>query len=394
MMKISDQTVKAAKAPGSGQTITWDDNVKGFGLRITPGGAKSFIFNYRINGRSRRMTIGQYPTWSVAAARKWARELSKAVDRGDDPMGARHEARGAPTVKDLCRRYEDEHLPRKRAASQRNDKAVIANTIRPALGSIKVQAVTFAEIDGLHRILKATPYQANRTLALLSKMFSLAIRWGMRTDNPCQGVERFQEHRRERYLTADERGRLLVAMQEAGAEEKNTARKAEIGRTVNAFRLAMLTGCRIGEALAAEWEQFDIEGGIWIKPAATTKQNKDHKTYLNAPARALLADMAPAEPEGWLFPSRTGEGHQTNYRNTWQAIRDAAKLPGLRVHDLRHNFASEGASVGLSLPMIGALLGHTNPATTARYAHLMADPLKQAAEAIGSRLVDNARAAK
>jgi integrase len=394
MMKISDQSVKTAKIPESGQAITWDDDVKGYGLRVTAGGAKSFIFNYRINGRSRRMTIGQYPAWSVAAARKRAGDLRKAVDRGDDPMGARHEQRAAPTVKDLCDRYEEEHLPRKRVASQRNDKAAIANTIRPALGTTKVQAVTFADIDGLHRKMKATPYKANRTLALLSKMFSLSIRWGIRKDNPCRGVERFQESRRERYLTADERGRLLVAMQEAGADEKNAARKAEIARTVNAFRLAMLTGCRIGEALGATWEQFDIEGSVWTKPAATTKQKKDHKTYLNAPARALLADMVTGKSKGWLFPSRTGEGHQTNYRHTWQAVRDVAMIPDLRVHDLRHNFASEGASVGLSLPMIGALLGHTNPATTARYAHLMADPLKQAAEAIGSRLAGDERAAK
>lgn len=393
-MKILDQMVKAAEAPSIGQVITWDDNLKGFGLRITAGGARSFIFNYRVNGRSRRMTIGQYPAWSAAAARKRSGELRKAVDRGEDPMGARHQDRAAATVKDLCRRYEEEHLPRKRESSQRNDRAAIKNTIRAELGTMKVLAVTFADIDGLHRKMKATPYQANRVLALLSKMFSLAIRWGMRTDNPCRGVERFQESRRERYLTADERGRLLVAMQAAGADEKNTTRKVEIERTANAFRLAMLTGCRIGEALAARWEQVDIEAGTWIKPAATTKQKKTHTTYLNAPARALLADMAAGAAEGWLFPSRIGEGHQTDYRQTWQSVRTAAKIPDLRVHDLRHNFASEGASAGLSLPMIGALLGHTSPATTARYAHMMADPLRQAAEVIGSRLADNRSAAK
>lgn len=385
-MRISDQDAKTVAAPPEGQILLWDDDVKGFGLRITLAGARSFVFNYRAGGRMRRMTIGKYPAWSVAAARKRAGDLRKAVDRGEDPMGARHDERAAATVKDMCQRYKEEHLPRKSASSQRNDKAAIARPIRPALGAVKVRDVTFSDIDRLHRKLRATPYMANRTLALLSKMFSLSIRWGMRVDNPCRGVERFREDKRERYLTADERGRLLVAMAEAGADEKNEARQAEIRRTVNAFRLAMLTGCRIGEALGATWEQIDIEAGVWTKPAATTKQRKEHKTYLNAPARALLTGMRPMDAAGWVFPSRVGEGHQTDYRHTWQAIRAAAKLADLRVHDLRYNFASEGASVGLSLPMIGALLGHTNPATTARYAHLMADPLKQAVEAIGSRL--------
>lgn len=381
--RLTDKLVKSLEPPETGNIITYDDEIKGFGVRITATGARAFILNYRTSGRERRMTIGAYPDWSVAAAREEAKILKRLVDRGEDPMGERHAERAAPDMQDLADRYMEEHLPKKRPSSQRNDRHMLNALILPPLRRLKVADVAYADIDALHRALKKTPYRANRVVALLSKMFNLAIRWEMRSDNPAKGIERFPEPKRERYLSGEERVRLLNAMSEHSAQSTINH------QTVQAFRLAMLTGARIGEVLGAAWDQLDLAKAVWTKPSAITKQKTTHRVVLNAPTVALLTELQNTSKSPYLFPSPTGAGPQTDYKKAWAKIRDTADLPGLRVHDLRHNFASEGASAGLSLPMIGALLGHTNPATTARYAHLMDDPLREATERIGSRLSDH-----
>lgn len=386
--RITDKLVKGLEPPASGNRVVWDDRLKGFGIRVTAAGAKSFVLNYRNgDGSLKRLTIGTYgrAEWSVEAARKRAGELKKQIARGDDPLTERRRAREAETVADLCDRYIEDHLPRKRASSQRDDRAMIAKIIRPRLGARKVGSIRYTDIDNLHRSLRETPYRANRVLALLSKMFNLAVRWHMRPDNPCRGVERHSEDKRERYLTDDERTRLLVAMQEHAAKGNQEA------QTVRAFRLAMLTGARIGECLSANWTQFNLQSGAWTKPSAHTKQKKLHRVPLSAPALQLLSELQETAKNEWLFPNSKGDGPQKDYKGSWAAIIKAAKIEDLRVHDLRHSFASEGASIGLSLPMIGALLGHTNSQTTARYAHLLDDPLRTAAEAIGRRVAGSGK---
>ena len=381
--KITDELVKGLKPPATGNAITWDDVLKGFGIRVTAAGVKSFVLNYRDgDGHLRRFTIGSYgrDQWSAKAARKRAGELKKGIALGDDPMGEKRAAREADSVNQLCDRYVEEWLPRKRPLPQQGDLSMIRAIIRPKLGKRKVASVSYAEIDNLHRSLEATPVHANRVVSLLSKMFSLAIKWQMRTDNPCRFVERFHEDRRERYLTGDERARLLTAMQEYAAKG------AVHAQTVTALRLAMLSGCRIREALSATWDQFDMDARIWTKPSAHTKQKKIHRVPVSAPALQLLSEMrAEAETE-WLFPNSTRTGPRRHYQHCWASIIKAANITNLRVHDLRHSFASEGVSAGLSLPVLGALLGHTQPATTARYAHLLDDPLREATEAIGRRV--------
>ena len=177
-------------------------------VRITSSGAMSFILNYRANGRARRLTIGSYPDWSVQAAREEARDLRRKVDRGGDPMGDRHEARAAPTVAELAQRYLEEHAQRKRESSRLNDRLLLEKHILPRLGAVKVQNLQHRDIEALHRALCAHPYQANRVVALLSKMLSLAVKWGMRSDNPAKGIERYPEEKRERFLSPDELQRL------------------------------------------------------------------------------------------------------------------------------------------------------------------------------------------
>ncbi|HLY44329.1 MAG TPA: tyrosine-type recombinase/integrase [Stellaceae bacterium] len=385
--RLSDTMVRSLSAPSRGNKITYEagqDAVRGFGVRITAAGAKSFIVNYTVAGRERRLTIGAYPAWSVAAARDEAKRLRREIDRGVDPLGAREAERDAATIGDLCDRYLAEHAVKKRTAA--DDESMIRRIIRPELGSRKVASITFADVDRLHRRVSEArgPYGANRLLALLSKMFSLAIRWEMRTDNPAKGVERNPEERRYRYLTGDELRRLTEAL----AAHANQA-------AANAVRLLLLTGARRGEVLGAAWDQFDLEAGIWTKPSSHTKQKREHRVPLSAPARQLLAEIKAAaehranekrrEPSPYVFPARApGDGPMTEIKKSWAALCAAADLRGVRIHDLRHTYASVLASAGLSLPVIGALLGHTQPLTTARYAHLFDDPLRAATERVGA----------
>jgi integrase len=203
-------------------------------------------------------------------------------------------------------------------------------------------------------------------------MFNLAIAWGMRPDNPAKGIERKPEEKRERYLSADE----LVRLAEALAKRP--------GSSANAIKLLLLTGARRNEVLSATWSQFDLGAGVWTKPASTTKQAKLHRAPLSAPAMQLLVDMRKdAGPSPFLFPGANGKP-QGDLKKFWRAICTDAQLEGARVHDLRHSFASVLASAGVGLHVIGALLGHSQPATTHRYAHPLDDPLRRATERAGA----------
>lgn len=389
MPKLTDALVRKLPTPKSGYTITQDDAVKGFGILVTAAGSRSFILRYRTRtGRSRRYTIGSFPDWTTVAARTQAAELKRQIDGGEDPMGEVQAHRDAKTMADLCERFQDDHLPRKRASTVDSYARAIRLHILPAMRNLPVADVGFADVDALHRKLTRAggPYIANRTVSLLSKMFALAKKWKWRTDNPCQGIERNVETKRQRYLSADEIARLAEAL--AAYEDQNVA---------NAIRLLLLTGARRGEVLAARWDQLDLERGAWTKPGSMTKQKTVHNAPLGAPARALLADILAtaqakakkdkAEASPWVFPSRGATGHLTEIKRAWASLCKTAKITGARPHDLRHTFASVLVSAGQSLPVIGALLGHSNPTTTARYAHLMDDPLRQAADRAGSIII-------
>jgi integrase len=250
---------------------------------------------------------------------------------------------------------------------------MIQRIVLPRLGRLKVAIVRHADIEEVHRGLKDTPYRANRTLALLSKMFSLAMRWEWRQDNPVRGVERYPEERRTRHLSQAE----LVRLSQALANYPNQT-------AANAVRFLLLTGARKGEALAATWDQFDLERGVWTKSSAHTKQKKEHRVPLNAAVLALLAEQRARAAGEHVFPGRRPGQPLDDVKSAWAAITSAAELEGIRIHDLRHSYASILASAGLSLPIIGALLGHTQPATTSRYAHLFDDPLREATERVGA----------
>ena len=386
---LTSKQITDLDAPEKGSKITYDgrDGIAGFGVRVTAAGAKAYILNYRTKGgQERRLTIGDAKVWTLAKARVEAKRLSMLVDQGGDPLGERDAARTAPTVRDLARRAIADHFSKGRTTydvyGARVDESgdpvggMLKQWVLPAMGSLKVEAVRAAEIQALHtKITNAgSPVRANRVVALLSKMFSLSIRWEMRTDNPCKNaVDRNPEEKRERYLKPDEIGRLCDAL----AAHPNQ-------QVANALRLMLLTGARSrSEVFRARWSQFDLEAGTWTKPSSTTKQKKLHHVPLNAPALELLTRIKQEATGPYVFPGR--DGHMRDIKNAWVKLQAAAQFEEpTRLHDLRHTVASILVSGGKSLPMIGALLGHSNPATTARYAHLYTDPLREAAELVGA----------
>ncbi|MCH6591248.1 MAG: tyrosine-type recombinase/integrase [Proteobacteria bacterium] len=379
MTKLTNRTV-AATRPRDRDVFVWDDELPGFGLRVKPSGVKSYVIQYRNrHNDSRRITIGRHGVIGPEKARRKAKKMLADVQDGADPATERKDDREAPTVAELAEKYLREHAaPHKKPRSVEEDQRLLRLHVLPALGRKKVAGITRADITGLHHAMRDTPGAANRTLALLSKMMNLAEKWGLRPDgsNPCRHVDKYPERKMERFLSVDELGSLGAVL----AEAERTA--TELPSVIAAVRLLMFTGARLGEILNLEWSHVDFERSCLRLPESKTGAKVIH---LNAPALEVLNGI---ERDGspWVIAGRDPDKPLVNLRKPWHRIRKAAGLDNVRLHDLRHSFASVGAAGGLSLPMIGALLGHTQAATTQRYAHLAADPLKQAADMIGERI--------
>lgn len=379
----------AAQIVGDGgagaDTVLWELTQPGFGVRIKPSGVTTFVFQYRFDGNSRRARIGRYGApWTIDQARVRAKELRREVDSGHDPVAATKERRLAPTVAVMCGRFMAEHAePYKKASSATEDRRNIDKHILRALGRKKVVAVTDADISRLHRSMRPHPYAANRVLSLLNTMFAMAERktWGFRPrgSNPCREVTRYKETSRTRFLSGQELARLADALNEA--ERKQTAPASAI----DAIRLLIVTGARKGEVVNLKWRNVKIDaangtGELELEDSKTGKKT----IYLNAPARELLAQRERGEDDAHVFPGRKPGSPLGGLQHTWLGIRDQAELPGVRLHDLRHTFASFAVSAGMGLPITGAMLGHREAATTERYAHLEADPVRAANERLGA----------
>lgn len=395
--KLTEKMLDSLK-PGD---KVYDTVVKGFFVRWQKGGkSKVFGYRYRMGGKDRTATIGRHgpigtlgglpleadpKNWLVdgplKSARKEATRLAGLVASGIDPAHARDQAKTAPTMKDLADDYMARHGRFKRTGVE--DKRKIDKDILPAIGTMKVAEVTRRDIEDIHHKKRNTPYAANRVLFLLSRMFNVAIGWGWRTDNPVKGVPRYDEASSERFLSPAELSRLSKVM--SGHPEQ---------RSVNAIRLLMLTGARRSEVLGATWSQFDLEVGVWTKPGATTKTNTEHRVPLSAPALKLLSDMKAEAQSDYLFPGNIPGRPLRDIKRTWAGLCRAAEVEGVRLHDLRHTYASILASSGHSLLIIGRLLGHTKASTTMRYAKLYDDPLREATERVGVVVAGDGKAAE
>jgi len=361
--------------------IVWDNTPPGFGIRVKPSGVRSYIVQYRnrTTGSSKRLTIGRHgPLLTFEQAKKQARALLADAMRGEDPAEARKVARKAPSVADLAADYLERHaVPKKRPKSVRDDRAMLNTIILPKLGTNMVSSVCRRDIEDIHVAMKDRPYQANRVLSLLSKMFNLAVEWGWRPDNPAKGIERYQEQKRDRWLSDDELGRLCSVLD----EHPNV-------RAANAVRLQLLTGARLGEVLASRKDDFDLQRGVWTKPSHQTKQKRTEHIPLSAQATALIASIIEtSDPRSsFLFPGNKPGQPLRELKKFWAGVMRLTEITNYRRHDNRHTYASHLVSSGLSLEIVGRLLGHTSTTTTMRYAHLADDPLRAATEQFASKI--------
>jgi integrase len=402
--RITKRVVDGLK-PEAKEFAVWDSRLPGFGVRVRPTGAMSYVVVYRAgSGRGapvRRFTIANVGKTTPEAARGRAKAILGAVAHGQDPAGEKATERGTLTVAGLADRFMSEHVEQKRKpGTVAFYRHLLDKIIKPELGASKADKVTRAQVARLHGKLRATPFQANRVLAVIGSMYAFAGRGGIVAEgmNPARRIEQFKEHRRERFLTGVELKRLGSVLREAETkgipwevdEGKPTARHlakpknrfTKIGPyAVAAIRLLLFTGCRFREILHLRWEQVDLERGLLFLADSKTGRKT---VILNAPALAVLAGLDRLG--SYIVPGDDPEKPRTDLKRPWEAVARRAGLDGVRLHDLRHTYASFGAGGGLGLPIIGKLLGHTQASTTQRYAHLDADPLRRASEAIGGRI--------
>ena len=379
MPKLTKRIVEAAEVKAS-EYFLWDDEVPGFGLRVLPSGRKGFIVQYRAGRRPRRISLGPSTVLTCEQARTRAITIIAAVRNGDDPAARRDADRQAITVAELAERFDREHIAlRLKESTAKSYRRYLERHILPALGRLRVPEVTRADIAQFHHDLRHIRYDANRCLEVISKMFNLAEVWGLRPDgtNPRRHIKKYPEERRERFLSVGELRRLGEVLREM--EHENV----ELPSAIAAVRLLMLTGCRLGEVMRLKWEYVDIAGRVLRLPDSKTGAKIVH---LGQPALDVLAAIERIEDNPWVIAGTLPGAPLYDLQPFWQRVRARAGLKDVRIHDLRHTFASAAVAAGQSLPIIGKLLGHTQVQTTARYAHLAADPVRVAADQVSAQI--------
>jgi integrase len=395
MTKLSIRTVNAAKA-GERDVFLWDSDLKGFGLKVTPSGSKIYVAQGRINGRPKRCTRGRHGSpWTPDQAREEAGDILYAMSKGEDPMEVKRKARADISVAELVELYFREGCGTKKASTIAVEKGLAERHIKPRLSKRMLKSLSRADFEKFltdvadgktaadvktkargRAIVKGGQGTANRTLDLAASMLAFAVTRDLRPDNPARGIRKFKPKVRERYLSPKELANLGAALSSALSEGENP-------NAVNAIRLLMLTGCRRSEILTLRWDWVDITYAVLRLPDSKTGSKT---VALGAPALELLAGLPQVEGSPYVFPSRTGKGHLVGIQKIWNRIRMKASLDDVRLHDLRHSYASVGAAGGDSLYVIGKLLGHNQQRTTQRYAHLADDPMKAAADRISKQI--------
>ena len=354
----------------------------GYGLKVTPAGRKVFVVQYRIGRQSRRMTLGVFGQLTADQARSGAQAALRKVARGEDPMAERDTKRDEKTTGQLLDQFLAQHAEAKlKGRSSAEYKRLVEMLVPAKLRRLLITEVSRSHISQLHNHHAKTPYQANRLLAVLRKFFNWCERNGYRVDhtNPALHVDLFKERKRERYLSPAEIAHLGEVL--ASVEQEGSASPF----VVAAIRLLVLTGARLNEVLSARWEWVDFEGRPH-SPSGLKRPGRAKTVYLSAPALQVLASIPRLEGNAFIICGQKAGSSLVNLQKPWSAIRARAGFNDLRIHDLRHSFASIAVANGMSLPMIGKLLGHSQPQTTARYAHLADDPMKHAADQIGSKI--------
>ena len=400
-LRLSKRNIDQLQS-GEERLTYWDDDLAGFGLRVEPSGNKTFFVRYRPGGGrnapKRFLTIGRYGKLTPDQARTEARKVLSAGELGLDPASERQQKRKEIKIADLCDLYLETGVETKKPMTVKGDRGRINGHIKPLIGTKRVSEVTVAHIERLMKdiaagktradfktttsrsrvIVRGGKGAATRTVGLLGGVFTFAQRQGIRADNPCRGVKRYPDKASERFLSPSEIGSLGEALSKAEANGANAI-------ATNIIRLLILTGARRNEIEGLQWSEVDIE-----KCCLRLKDSKTGAKVipLGAPAMQILSVWQPTLGSEYVFPATSGTSHFQGIKRVWQAVRNEAGFHDLRLHDLRHTFASIGLASGDTLQMIGALLGHSNARTTSRYAHLADDPKKNAANRISGQIAD------
>ena len=370
------------------EVVFWDRELSGFGIRMYPSGSKVYIVQTRANGRSMRITIGRHGMVSADQARREAAQLISTAKAGGNPVPSiRSNAKAprsaaAPSLAEVAERYMSEHVEvRCRSATVAKYRNLLDRYILPELGNLCFESIGRERIAALQYKLHEIPTTANRTVTLLSQIHKAAEGWGIASEygNPCRFIRKYPERNRERFLSEEEFHRLGKALSEMEAEGRICP------RAVAAYHLLMLTGCRRNEILTLRWEDVDLEAGeLRLRNA----KSGPRQVALSPSAVSILEKLYLASDRAnpWVIASRRRNKHLAGLNRGWLIVRERAGLPDVRIHDLRHSFASRALAMGESLPMIGSLLGHRELQTTARYAHLAQDSVKISAARVAESL--------
>jgi integrase len=404
VLKLSARILGEISA-GSKTAFYYDRALKGFGLKVTPHNFRTWFAEYRRKGAGRkaskrRFTIGSASTLTAEQARRAASDILARAALGEDPASERSAARKGLTVSELADAFLSEHVePKRKGSTAYYYRIILENLVKPKLGNTNASKVAPSDVAKLHLANRRRPYMANRMLAVIGSMYTFGSRRRLVPEglNPTKGIERFKEQGRERYLSTEEFARLGDALREAETigipwdDEKPRSkhapkhpanRRTMLGpHATGAIRLLMFTGCRLREVLHLRWSEIDLDRGMLRLQDSKTGQKP---VILNGPALQVLNNL-PRVGE-FVIASEDLKKPRADLKRPWRLVSRRAGLSGVRLHDLRHTFASIGAGGGLGLPVIGKLLGHTRASTTQRYAHLDTDPLRRASNAIGDAI--------
>nr|WP_272214084.1 site-specific integrase [Marinicella sp. W31]MDC2876077.1 tyrosine-type recombinase/integrase [Marinicella sp. W31] len=424
--RLTKQVVDGLPATGK-DYVEWCGKLSGFGCRVRGNGHKTFIVMYRAGGRNavpRKVTIGTYGKLTVDQARVEASKILAKAQLGEDVAAERAKQRAEMTVSELCDEYMQEGVEHKKPTTIQSDNSRIEAHIRPLLGRRRVGAVSRADIERFLRdvaqgktarekktgkrgrsIVKGGRGTATRTVRLLGGIFTYAVRRDYVQDNPCRGVQLYRDGRGDRFLKPEEFRRLGETLKLAeteglpwkfkeGRKAKHRPKRPENQReifsphVIAAIRLLMLTGCRLREILHLRWQEVDFERGILNLPDSKTGQKK-----IVVPRAAIEILSGLKRSSCYVIAGNNPDKPRADLQRPWQRITEHAELQGLRLHDLRHTYASIGAESGMGLVILGKLLGHRSTATTQRYAHLGDDPLKRTSEQIADTIMSALSAA-
>lgn len=390
MPKLSKSLISGLN-PTDQDAVVWDTSLPGFGVRAKATGVKTFIVQYRNrSGRSRRLSLGVLGKVTLDQARKEAVKLMGQIAAGEDPVEERRVQRKSETVSQLADLYMRAHCAgRCKPTTMAGHVWIVERLIKPRLGSRKILDLRPVDISRMHVEMKDTPYNANRALGMLRAMLNCAERWELipRGSNPASIIKPYPERKRERFLSAEELQALFAALDAAELDGSVSIHEAA------AMRLLIYTGCRLSEITTLEWSSVDLPNARIIFEKHKTDRHGAKAIPLNAPTLKLLTELPRDAGNPYVIVGYVPGKHLINLQKPWRRVRKAAGLDDVRIHDLRHSFASFAVGAGVPLALIGGLLGHRSVQTTARYAHIANDPLKQATHLVGAIFAEKAKSA-